>query len=229
MFRMPCTRTATRYPAFATEINGQIPARTRRSSVINWWWLAASRSRQLGGATVVISSLGRCPVSAVDATTPVAVDKERLEQLVNGVLADAGGAFALPLALIGDRPGLFEGLVEHGTATAAQLAEAGGTSIRYVQEWLLAMAVAGYVDHRGEESGAADPATARYRMAPEQAEIFTNPDSAHYMVGMFQNITAATRMVDRLTEAFRTGEVLAGTSTTTTCPSAPNGSSGRPT
>ncbi|WP_028933407.1 class I SAM-dependent methyltransferase [Pseudonocardia spinosispora] len=146
-------------------------------------------------------------MTAADATTPrVKVDDERLEQLVNGVIADAGGALALPLALIGDRLGLFGALADHGPATATELAQVSGTATRYVQEWLLAMASAGYVEHLGGEPESENPTTARYQMTPEQAEIFINLDSPHYLVGMFQNMTAATRMIDRLTEAFRTGE-----------------------
>jgi 2-polyprenyl-3-methyl-5-hydroxy-6-metoxy-1,4-benzoquinol methylase len=133
------------------------------------------------------------------------VDPERLEELVHQVVTDAGAAMTVPLALIGDRLGLFTELAEGGPMTARRLAERTGLVERYVREWLLAMATTGYVTYDGSD-GDPDPAHARYRMSPEQTEAFTNPDSPAYVAGAFQNLTAATRILDRLTEAFRTGE-----------------------
>jgi len=137
-----------------------------------------------------------------------AVDPEALERLLGQVITDAGAAVILPLALIGDRLGLFVELGAGGPATAAELAERTGLAERYLREWLLAMAAAGYVTYQGDAPDAEVPGSkhaARYRLSAEQAEAFTNPDSPAYVTGAFQNLTAATRAVDRLTEAFRTG------------------------
>jgi SAM-dependent methyltransferase len=133
------------------------------------------------------------------------VDQARLEKLTGQVLEDAAGALALPLALVGDRLGLFTALSADGPVTAEQLAERTGLAERYLREWLLAMAAAGYVTYAGG-TGPDTKRTARYRLSPEQAEAFTNTESAAYLTGLFQTFTAATRMVDRLTEVFRTGE-----------------------
>jgi 2-polyprenyl-3-methyl-5-hydroxy-6-metoxy-1,4-benzoquinol methylase len=133
-----------------------------------------------------------------------AVDSDALTQLIGRVIADAGGALIFPLALLGDRLGLFRELASGGPATAADLAGRTGMSERYLREWLLAMAAAGYVTYEGTK-GDGTARAARYRLSPEQAEAFTNPDSPGYVAGGFQNLTAATRALDRLTEAFRTG------------------------
>jgi SAM-dependent methyltransferase len=125
-----------------------------------------------------------------------AVDEERLGALLGQAVTDLGAVMAVPLVLLGDRLGLFAHLVQ-GPATAAQLAERAGLSERYVQEWLLAMAASGYVDHLGE---------GRYALSPEQHEMFCNPDSPAYVAGGFQAMTAAARALDRLTEAFRSGD-----------------------
>lgn len=141
-----------------------------------------------------------------------AVDPDALMKLVGQVIADAGGALILPLALLGDRLGLFSALASGGPATSAQLAERTGLTERYLREWLLAMAAAGYVTYEGGDAptdGGRSAASARYRLSPEQAEAFTNPDSPGYVAGAFQNLTAATRVLDRLTEAFRTGAGIA--------------------
>jgi 2-polyprenyl-3-methyl-5-hydroxy-6-metoxy-1,4-benzoquinol methylase len=141
-----------------------------------------------------------------------AADPDALAELIGQVIADAGGALILPLALLGDRLGLFSALASAGPATSAQLAEHTGLTERYLREWLLAMAAAGYVTYEGSDAAAdgdGSAASARYRLSPEQAEAFTNPDSPGYVAGAFQNLTAATRVLDRLTEAFRTGAGIA--------------------
>ena len=133
-----------------------------------------------------------------------AVDPAALGELIGRVIGDAGGALILPLALAGDRLGLFSALASAGPVTPGELAERTGLNERYLREWLLAMAAAGYVTYAGA-NGDPSPRAARYRLSPEQAEAFTNPDSPGYVAGGFQNLTAATRMLDRLTDAFRTG------------------------
>jgi 2-polyprenyl-3-methyl-5-hydroxy-6-metoxy-1,4-benzoquinol methylase len=141
-----------------------------------------------------------------------AVDPDALMELIGRVIADAGGALILPLAMLGDRLGLFSALASGGPATSAELAERTGLTERYLREWLLAMAAAGYVTYEdvgGGADGGRSAASARYRLSPEQAEAFTNPESPGYVAGAFQNLTAATRVQDRLTEAFRTGAGIA--------------------
>ncbi|GAA1843740.1 class I SAM-dependent methyltransferase [Pseudonocardia ailaonensis] len=136
-------------------------------------------------------------------TSTPALDEKALEDLVGKVIGDLGGALTIPLGLLGDRLGLYRALAGAGPVTAGELAAAaGGLSERYVREWLRVMAAAGYVDFVSGD----DAEEARYRMTPEQVAVFTDPDSPAFVVGGMQNMTAATRALDRLTEAFRTGE-----------------------
>jgi 2-polyprenyl-3-methyl-5-hydroxy-6-metoxy-1,4-benzoquinol methylase len=146
--------------------------------------------------------------ASTTVTAQRAVDPDTLKELIGQVIADAGGALILPLALLGDRLGLFAALASGGPATAGELAKRTGLTERYLREWLLAMAAAGYVTYAGG-NGDGSAASARYRLSPEQAQAFTNPDSLGYVAGAFQSLTAATRVVDRLTEAFRTGAGIA--------------------
>jgi len=151
---------------------------------------------------------------ALDRSAP---DPDALEALIGQVITDAGGALIVPLALLGDRLGLFSALASAGPATAEVLAQRTGLSERYLREWLRAMAAAGYITYLGSDSGQDADAddgdrsarSARYQLSPEQSEAFTNPDSPGYVSGAFQNLTAATRALDRLTEAFRTGAGIA--------------------
>ncbi|MCE3550783.1 methyltransferase domain-containing protein [Pseudonocardia sp. RS11V-5] len=133
--------------------------------------------------------------------TAPALDEPALEDLLGRVVTDLGGALVVPLALIGDRLGLFTGLRDVGPATAAELAAPGGLAERYVREWLRAMAAAGYVEHVSGD----DPISARYRLTPEQAAAFADPDGPASVAGGFQSMSAALRVLDRLTDAFRTG------------------------
>ena len=144
------------------------------------------------------------PTTPTPATAPpAALDEKALEELLGRVVTDLGGAVTVPLVLVGDRLGLFTRLRDAGPATAADLAAAaGGLTERYVREWLRAMAASGFVTHVSGD----DPSTARYRLTPEQAAAFTEPDGPVYVAGGFQNMAAALRMVDRITEAFRTGD-----------------------
>jgi len=138
-----------------------------------------------------------------------AVDPEAFERLAGQVISDACGALIVPLALLGDRLELFTALASGGPTTSGELAARTGMAERYLREWLLAMAAAGYVTYQGDAPGAEDPdpkLRARYGLSPEQTEAFANPDSPRYLVGAFQNLTAASRMLDGLTEAFRTAE-----------------------
>lgn len=125
------------------------------------------------------------------------VDEQRMEELLHRLVNDMGAALAIPLALLGDRHGLFEALEATGAVTSGELAERTGLAERYLREWLLAMAASGYVDYAGD---------GRYRLSPEQAEAFCHPDSPAYLAGGLQNLTACTRALDRITDAFRTGE-----------------------
>ncbi|GLZ47471.1 SAM-dependent methyltransferase [Actinomycetospora sp. NBRC 106375] len=135
----------------------------------------------------------------------VNVDPAVLEALVGQIVTDAGAALVVPLGLLGDRLGLFTAMAGRDAMTAAQLAAETGLSERYLREWLMTMAAAGYITYDGGDTDGS-ARSGRFRLSPEQAEVFTNADSPAYLAGAFQNLTAATRMLDRLTEAFRTGE-----------------------
>jgi len=142
------------------------------------------------------TTAGGLSVSAEGEAPARQVDEERLGALLGQVVGDLGGAVIVPLVLLGDRLGLFTTLSTAGAVTARELAELTGLSERYLQEWLLAMAASSYVDYSGG---------GRYELSPEQAALLVHADSPAYVVGGFQNMTAAVRSLDRLTEAFRTG------------------------
>ncbi len=132
------------------------------------------------------------------AAPAAAIDEQALNELLGRALTDFGAAYIAPLIVIGDRLGLYHALVEHGPLTSAELASRTGTAERYVREWLNAHAASQYVLY--------DAKSGRYSMTPEQALVFAHEDGPAFIVGGFQAALAAGKIVDRMTQAFRTGE-----------------------
>lgn len=126
-----------------------------------------------------------------------ALDEARLQEFVGKMLGDLGGAMSVPTVRIGFRLGLFDALAQ-APATAAELAtRAGGLHERYVREWCLAQAANGYVDY--------EPETERFSISPEQAMVFTVPDSPVYLRGAFELIAASIEAEPKVEECFRHG------------------------
>ncbi|MFJ5679069.1 hypothetical protein [Streptomyces sp. NPDC093097] len=84
------------------------------------------------------------------------VDEAKLNELLGKVMTDLGAVAAVPLALLGERLGLFRTLVDGEAVTPEQLAERTRTTERNVREWLAAMAASGYLTYEGGD---------RFRMA----------------------------------------------------------------
>jgi 2-polyprenyl-3-methyl-5-hydroxy-6-metoxy-1,4-benzoquinol methylase len=129
---------------------------------------------------------------------PSSIDADTLNGLLGRAITDFGGTSLAALVVIGDRLGLYRVLAVNGPLTAAELAARSGTHERYVREWLNAHAASGYVNYLADSG--------RYQLSPEQAMLFAQEDSPAFVVGGFQTALAAGRIVDRLTEAFRTGD-----------------------
>jgi hypothetical protein len=127
-----------------------------------------------------------------------AINDDRLQELIGRVLVDFGATYLAPLIVIGDRLGLYKALAERGPCTSMELAVATGTAERYVREWLNAHAASHFITYHATQG--------RYSLSAEQAMVFAHEDSPAFIVGGFQAALAAGRIVDRATEAFRTGE-----------------------
>jgi SAM-dependent methyltransferase len=130
----------------------------------------------------------------------MAINEEKLNQLLGKFVTDFGAAFQAGLIVIGEKLGLYKALAEAGPLTSAELAARTNTNERYVREWLNGNAAGGYVEY--------DPATNQYHLSEEQAFTLANEQSAAYMPGAFLIAVSALRAVPSLTERFRTGEGL---------------------
>jgi SAM-dependent methyltransferase len=127
----------------------------------------------------------------------MAVNEEKLNQLLGQFVADFGAAFHAGLVVIGERLGLYKALAA-GPLTSAELAERTGTDERYVREWLNSQAAGGYVQY--------DPPAGRYSLSAEQAFALADEQSPAYLPGAFLLAVSALRAVPQIADRFRTGE-----------------------
>jgi SAM-dependent methyltransferase len=126
------------------------------------------------------------------------LDMQKLEPLLGTMVNEMGAAANAVLVLIGDKLGLYRALAEHGPATAETLAQRTGTHARYVREWLSAQAASTFVEYNAADG--------TFRLTPEQAAVFADPESPVNMTGGFYSLAAAFADEPKLTEAFQTGK-----------------------
>lgn len=128
----------------------------------------------------------------------MAVNEEKLNQLLGKFVADFGATYSAGTVVIGEKLGLYKALAQAGPVSSVELAELTGTRERYVREWLNAQAAGGYVEY--------DAPTGCYSLSEEQAFTLADENSPAYLPGAFLGVIAALRAVPEIAERFRTGE-----------------------
>lgn len=131
------------------------------------------------------------------APKPRPIDDNALNALLGRAITDFGATSMAPLVLIGERLGLYRALAGGGAQTPDELAARTATHERYVREWLNANCASGYVTYL--------PESGRYELSPEQALCFADEDSPAFIIGGFEIALSAGRVIERLTESFKTG------------------------
>jgi ubiquinone/menaquinone biosynthesis C-methylase UbiE len=126
------------------------------------------------------------------------LDMQKLEPLLGTMVNELGAAANAALVLIGDKLGLYTALAEQGPMTVEELAAETETNERYVREWLSAQAASGFVAY--------DAKNKKFRLTPEQAAVFADPDSPVNMTGGFYSLAAIFADEPRLAGAFRSGD-----------------------
>ncbi len=125
------------------------------------------------------------------------VDGAELEELVEGLLHDLGGAFGIGLVRMGGNLGLYRALDENEPLTARSLAEKTRCNERYVREWLGYQAASGYVDY--------DELTETFTMSPHQASVLAREDSPTFMLSAFDAAAGYLGNQSQVERAFRSG------------------------
>ena len=128
----------------------------------------------------------------------MAIDQDKLNQLLGRFLDDFGATFHSAMAVIGDKLGLYRALAEGGKMTSTELAARTKTTERYVREWLASQVAGGYVNY--------DKAAEKYYLSEEQAFALADENGPVFLPGAFQLAAAAVKAEARVAEAFRTGE-----------------------
>jgi SAM-dependent methyltransferase len=126
------------------------------------------------------------------------VDEEKLHALLGKMVTEMGAAAIGPLIILGDRLGLYKALQEYGPTGSRQLADATGTSERYVREWLAAQAASGYIEYHPEKE--------QFSMTKEQAMVFSDPNSPVLMTGAFYAISSMYHDEEIMEKAFKSGK-----------------------
>jgi 2-polyprenyl-3-methyl-5-hydroxy-6-metoxy-1,4-benzoquinol methylase len=140
--------------------------------------------------------------STTTTTTTTRIDNERLQQFMEKILSDFGGAGGCVLAYIGDKLGLYKAMSDFGKPiTSQELANLTRTSERYIKEWLANQAAGGYLTY--------DSASQRYTLPYEHAQALVNENSPAYVAGGFQIMMSYYRDEPKIIEAFKTGKGIA--------------------
>ncbi|SRR5579875_1273535 len=131
------------------------------------------------------------------ASATAEIDIEKAQQFMHKVVADCAATVSVTLAVIGDQLGLYRALADMGAVTSAQLAKSTHTSERYVREWLINQAAAGYIEY--------DTKSGQYSLPNERAAALLDTDSPFYLGGALMIALAMTKAEPRIRENFRTG------------------------
>jgi 2-polyprenyl-3-methyl-5-hydroxy-6-metoxy-1,4-benzoquinol methylase len=132
------------------------------------------------------------------STVPNMTEESKVEHFVKLTVNDIGAALNSVLVVIGDKLGLYKAMAEAGPLTSVDLAKKTGTNERYIREWLAVQVCSRYITY--------DTHTKLYTLPKEHALVLADENSPHFVVGAFQHLIAATKIEDKLLNAFRTGE-----------------------
>ena len=129
------------------------------------------------------------------------LNKQKLDTLLNQVLADLGGAFSIPLVRIGNALGIYKTLHKQGAMTSAQLAATTSLTERYLREWLAAQAASNYITY--------NPDNNTFSLTSEQAALLADDSSEMYITPAFDCAVAYLDNQSSVQKAFQTGAGVA--------------------
>jgi SAM-dependent methyltransferase len=140
-------------------------------------------------------------MTTINETATDTIDLTAVEEFALKVAADRAVAYHSILVYLGDRLGLWQQLASVGRTTSEELAARSGLSERHLREWLAAQAAAGYVSY--------DAASKSFSLSTERALVLADEDSPAAGIAGFEVIAAIWASVDRLANAYATGDGLA--------------------
>lgn len=135
----------------------------------------------------------------MSTTAPQFTSEALGERMVEALI----GTLELACVHVGDQLGLYAALDRGGPLTSSALAGELGLDERYVREWLEQQAVASVL---AVEDPSAEAADRLYLLPDGHREALLDPDSLLYATSMARAIVGTLAPIERLIEAFRTGE-----------------------
>ena len=126
------------------------------------------------------------------------LDPAKVEEFQGLAVTEAAAAESAACCYLGDVLGLYEAMAGAGRLTSTELAERTDTHERYVAEWLANQASGGYVVHHAGDG--------TFELPDTHAAVLAEPESPAYLPGIYAVIAAAWASVDRVADAFRSGD-----------------------
>src|SRR5271170_7583239 len=127
----------------------------------------------------------------------MAIDANKLQEVIGKILGDVGAAMGTALVLIGDKFGFYKTLAATGPLTPAELASKTGTVERYVREWASQQAAAGYINYEAQSGS--------FSMSPEQALVLADEGGPAFFPAMYEIAATTVRDEPKVANAFRNG------------------------
>jgi 2-polyprenyl-3-methyl-5-hydroxy-6-metoxy-1,4-benzoquinol methylase len=127
---------------------------------------------------------------------------QQRDQLVERVLHSVSGVFDIFSIWLGDQLGYYRALADHGAHTSRELAHRTQTHERYAREWLEQQTVTGVLQ---VNNAALSGDERRYALPPGHIEPLLSRDSSSYVAPLAQLLVGATRPMQELLDAYRSG------------------------
>lgn len=126
------------------------------------------------------------------------MDQEKIDKFAERIFNETNSALSCLTLYLGHRLDLFNKLKETGPVTSGELSSKTKYSERYLREWLECMAVNGYLEH--------DSSTTKFSIPEEHTAVLCDRNNVAYAIPFVYWIPSLSSVVDKLLEAFRTGE-----------------------
>ena len=108
---------------------------------------------------------------------------EETRKLQYKIMQDMAAGALIPMMRIGDELNLFKNLFRLGPCTSDKFSAQVKMDQRYIREWLLSLAAAGYINY--------DKKSQEFFLSKEQFSVLGDENSISLMIGGFENLVGA--------------------------------------
>jgi ubiquinone/menaquinone biosynthesis C-methylase UbiE len=126
------------------------------------------------------------------------MNQHKVDQLAERIINETNAGVSCLTLYLGHKLNLFNSLRREGPITSEELAKKRKYSVRYIREWLECMTANDYIDY--------DPSTTKFSISEEHAKVLCDRDTSAYTIPFVYWIPNLSLAMDKLLEAFRTGE-----------------------